>query len=393
MSDAWNIPLRLAAFIAACIIYGLFGSPTPGDLGIAEIGVGLFLLIAINPVKAIQSVLMLHRGSWMTAAQALLFYGMTVPLIAGLGGGNDPALILRDIIPFGFLLLPLLMQGWRPDWRLAGGAVACIGVAFGARVLLPVLIGQGDFIGVGTDPLYLSIAPTVSFAAVLCGGTAGLLLYRGLSLRNIVLAGVLGVCALLPFAAMVITLQRAGIGLSAFALLILLAIGLWRRPARAVTPLIFVALVALCFLPIVNEVADSLMRKQTLVGNNNRLQEAAVVFDSVAASPLSVLFGKGWGTTLADPAVGGVVVNYTHNIFTTYLLKTGLVGLLLLGLYLYGLCRPLLGLLRISPLMALALGAPILIDLTLYASFKSLDFGLILLLAMMAAQKLRENAA
>ncbi|MDB5491886.1 MAG: hypothetical protein JWO78_1735 [Micavibrio sp.] len=85
------------------------------------------------------------------------------------------------------------------------------------------------------------------------------------------------------------------------------------------------------------------------------------------------------------------MVNYTHNIFTTYLLKTGLVGLLLLTLYLYGLCRPLFDLLRVRPLLALALGVPLVIDLTLYASFKSLDFGLILLLVMLAAQKLREN--
>jgi hypothetical protein len=393
MADARNIPLRLAAFIGACFIYGVFGSPTPGDFGFAEIGVGLLLAIAINPVKAVQSVLQVHRGSWAIAAQALFFYGMTVPLVAGLGGGNDPALILRDMIPFCFLLLPLLMQGWRPDLRLASGAVAFIGVAFGLRVLWPVLVARGDFIGVGADPLYLSIAPTISFAAVLCGGTAGVLLYRGLSLRNIALAFVLGLCALIPFAAMVITLQRAGIGLSALALAILLAIGLWRKPARAASPLILVLLVALCFLPVLHDIAGSLMHKQILVGNNNRFQEAAVVFDSVSASPLSVLFGKGWGTTLADPAVGGVVVNYTHNIFTTYLLKTGLVGLLLLGLYLYGLCRPLLGLLRLRPLMALALGVPVAIDLSLYASFKSLDFGLILLLVTLWAQKLREDAA
>ena len=388
-----QISLRLAALVAACIVYGVAASPTPGDLGIAEIAIAVLLVIAVSPVKALQSVLQLQRGSWATAGQVLFFYGITIPLIAGLGGGHDPVLILRDMIPFCFLLLPLFMQGWRPDLRVVSAAVAFIGVAFGLRVVWPVFIVRGDFIGVGTDPLYLSIAPTISFAAILCAGTAGMLLYRDLSLRNVILAGILGACAVLPFAAMVITLQRAGIGLSILALMVLLSIGIWRKPTRASAPLLPVLLLALFFLPVMTDVADSLLHKQILVGNNNRLQEAEVVFDSVSASPLMVLFGKGWGTTLADPAVGGVVVNYTHNIFTTYLLKTGLAGLLLLVLYLYGLCRPLLGLLRANPLITLALGVPLVIDLTLYASFKSLDFGLILLLAMLWAQKLRENPA
>ncbi|MDB5491887.1 MAG: putative rane protein [Micavibrio sp.] len=290
------ISLRLAAFVAACMVYGIFASPTPGDLGLVEITVAICLIIAVSPLRALQSVLRLHRPSWATAGQALLVYGLSVPVVAGLGGGHDPVLILRDMIPFGFLLLPLFMQGWRPDLRVVAAAVAFIGVAFALRVVLPVATVHGDFIGTGADPLYLSIAPTISFAAVMCGGAAGMLLYTGPSLRNIALAPILAGCAVLPFAAMVITLQRAGIGLSAFALLLLLAVGLWRKPARAVVPLLPVLVAALCFFPVLAEVSGSLLQKQSLVGNNNRFQEASVVFDVVATSPLSVLFGKGWGT-------------------------------------------------------------------------------------------------
>lgn len=382
---------RLGALMVACILYGLSGSPTPGDLGISEILIAALLLIALHPASALQAIITPNRILWAMAGQALFFYGMTIPFLSGLMRGNDFVLIIRDMIPFCFLLLPLFMQGWRPDLTIASAAIAFIGVAFGLRVVWPVIAGNGDFIGVGYDPLYLSIAPTISFAAVLCGGAAGWMLYRGLVFRHIVLAGILALCALLPFAAMVVTLQRAGLGLTAMALMALLALGLIRKPARAAVPLLIVVIAALCSLPMVLDVAGSLLHKQVLVGNNNRFNEAAVVFDSVVASPVSVIFGKGWGTTLADPAVGGIVVNYTHNIFTTYLLKTGLMGLLLLVLYLYGLCRPLFNLIRVAPLPAFALGVPLAINLTLYASFKSLDFGLILLLVMLWGQKLHEN--
>ena len=377
--------------MAACAVYGLSGSPTPGDLGFVEIMVAAFLLIAVHPASAIESIIKPNRTLWAMAGQALFFYGLTIPFLSGLVRGNDFSLIIRDIIPFCFLLLPLLMQGWRPDLPIISGTVAFIGVAFGLRVVWPVISVHGNFIGVGYDPLYLSIAPTISFAAVLCGGAAGWMLYRGLSFRSIIMAGILAACALLPIAAMVVTLQRAGLGLTVMALMALLALGLIRQPARAAAPLLIVVVVALYFIPVVGNITESLTHKHILVGNNNRFQEASVVFDSVSASPASVIFGKGWGTTLADPAVGGVVVNYTHNIFTTYLLKTGLMGLLLLVMYLYGLCRPILNLIRIAPLPALALGVPLVIDLTLYASFKSLDFGLILLLVMLWGQKLHEN--
>jgi hypothetical protein len=192
---------------------------------------------------------------------------------------------------------------------------------------------------------------------------------------------------------MVITLQRAGIGLSFLALAFLLMAACWRRPVRAAGPLMLAVIAVMAFAPVGGNIVDSLLHKQNLVGTNNRFEETAVVFDSVGASPLSILFGQGWGATLADPAVGGVVVNYTHNFFTTYLLKGGLLGLVLAAFYIGGLCFPLLRLLRVNPIIAVALGVPLTIDLTLYASFKSLDFGLILLLAALWPRKLRGAAA
>jgi hypothetical protein len=63
-------------------------------------------------------------------------------------------------------------------------------------------------------------------------------------------------------------------------------------------------------------------------------------------------------------------------------------------LYLFRLGVLLTRLMRVEPLLAAALAGPLLIDVFLYASFKSLDFGLLLLLIPLwasAAQKLRQK--
>jgi len=62
------------------------------------------------------------------------------------------------------------------------------------------------------------------------------------------------------------------------------------------------------------------------------------------------------------------------------LLKTGVCGLLLAGAYILGLLERLARVVLQNPFLELPLAAPVLIDLTLYASFKSLDFGLVLLM-------------
>ena len=88
------------------------------------------------------------------------------------------------------------------------------------------------------------------------------------------------------------------------------------------------------------------------------------------------------------------MVNFTHNLFTSYWLKTGLIGVCLLAVYLFRLGWGWIGLLRGGPVLGVALAVPLMIDIVLYASFKSLDFGLILvILAVYAPGRARLRAA
>src|SRR5262249_28155118 len=121
-------------------------------------------------------------------------------------------------------------------------------------------------------------------------------------------------------------------------------------------------------------------QKTSQVGLNMRWQEAQAVFALLDNSAWSMLFGRGWGATLVSPAVGDVPINYTHSLITTYMLKAGLSGLGLALSWLYRLGQGLVRLFPARPILAVALAGPLLIDIFLYASFKSLDFGLILFL-------------
>lgn len=374
-----DLTLRHLALIVAAFVYGLSGSPTPQGFSWVEVVVGLCLLGAIGPGRVLQTLIRKPDSSWVLAGQALFYYGMAVPLIGGLLAGNDPGLMLRDMIPFLFLLLPLFMTDWRGDdsgRKIALAVVVFIGAAFSARVLWD---------GPDFDPLYLSIVPTVIFAAIFLSGLSGQVLFRSVSFRSSVLAVVLAMLALLPLAAMSMTMQRASLGLTVLALVFLCVLAFWRNPVRAAGPILLVMGVLIFFGPAIGVVYDGLLQKQAMVGTNMRLQEAAAVFDATGNSIWQVLFGKGWGATIASPAVGGVTVNYTHSLLTSFFLKTGLAGVFLLVFYLYGLCAPLVRLLWKNPLLAVALAVPVVIDVIFYASFKSLDFGLILLLVSMWA--------
>lgn len=378
---------RFMFFIAALVVYGIGSSPTPDAIGGAEIFTGLFLILAAGGWKAAHVFWKKTHTAWAKAAQIFLFYGLTVPVIVGVAGGHDTGSIIRDLIAFLFLLLPLFMHDLcarKENYRRPlTAAVVIAGLLFSLRVLAPVFqkeTGPVWYIQPPADPFYLANAPTVLFAALLLGGLAGKMIFTRLNLKNISGAVTFSLLAFFPLAAMALITQRASMGVIALSAIFLIAVAFYRAPRRAVVPLIVLLLAAWIGWDAVSFIGHEAARKTAAVGINMRWAEAVAVVNDLAASPLAVIFGKGWGASIASPAVGGVTVNFTHSLLTTYWLKTGLLGLGLALAYLFHIAQMLWRMLFKNPVMALALAGPLAIDTLLYASFKSLDFGLILLL-------------
>ncbi len=369
--------LRVFGLFAAIFVYACFGAPTPEAAGFAEIIVAVLLAAAAGAGGARQAFTFeAAAGTWQGAGRMLLAYGLAVPLFTGLALGNSLTAILRDMIPFLFLLLPLflspLVEGRERDVRALTGVIVVLGLVFSARVLLPYALEQP----VVLDPLRFANAPTVLFAALLLTGLCVVFLYRGDLFKSAVCFALM----LVPLAAMALITQRASIGVFCLSALALLAAGIARRPKRVLLPLLLAALMAAVYWPVLAGVAQGLIAKQEAVGLNMRWQEAVAVIDALDGSALAVLLGKGWGASVASPAVGGASVNFTHSLITTYWLKAGLLGVCFVLFYLFHFGLMILRIAFAQPVIAFALAGPFVIDIVLYASFKSLDFGLLLLL-------------
>lgn len=374
--------LRAGGLFIAIIIYALWSSPTPEQFGTAEIIIGLLLISAAGISGAFRALDMRSGAKWETGAKLLLIYGLTLPVLTGLIMGNSIIGIIRDLIPFLFLLLPLflcpLFSEQNEQRKNLTIFIVALGLIFSLRVLLPAVTG----LKIVNDPFLLANAPTVLFSALLLIGLCGWYLYRADLLKSAVFIAL----SLIPLATMALIMQRASVGIFGMTIFFLMIVGLVHRPARVFLPLLLLTLAAFIYWPEITNVTQSLMRKTSLVGFNMRWQEAMAVLDALSGSFFTVLLGKGWGASVASPAVGGAVVNFTHSLITTYWLKTGLVGVCFVLFYLYQLGLLLLQILFRNPVMALALAGPFVIDIFLYASFKSLDFGLVLLLIPLWAE-------
>jgi hypothetical protein len=381
-----------ASLAAALLIYACFGTPTPDRPGWAEAAIGLLLLAAVGPGRAFAAISLPREGAlWRKAGWLLLLYGLTAPVAGGLIAGRGLGLMIRDIVPFIFMLMPLFLAPLftgRPDFRRQLFSLAVLlGVAFAIRVVWPYLgLFFGWFAGgklprlAPADPFYLANAPTVLFAALFLCGAAALMLYRSPGFSGHVKAGVCLALSFFPLAAMAFVSQRASLGYFCLCAVFLAGLGLMRAPVRALWPFVLACVIAALAWPDISALAASLWRKTLLVGINSRDSEAAAIIRIMQDSLPAIFFGKGWGMSFASPAVGGVTVNFTHSLITSFWLKTGLCGLTLALAYLGLLCSRLPHLLLRRPVVALALAGPLMIDTLLYASFKSLGFGLILLL-------------
>ncbi len=367
---------RIGFFVLALLLYGAFGSPTPDNPGVLEAVIAVLLALSIGFSGVFNGLRFKPDAPrWKVAAQIFLIFGLGVPLIGGIVAGNTLTLILRDVVPFLFLCLPLFMMRHNSVGVLYG--VLAVGVLFAVR-------GGSDvpYLGGGDKLFYLANMPSVLFAAVFFAGSAvqnfAVEFNKRAVLKVVTFCGLAALC-LYP---VIETQQRASIGVFALSMVVIFAFYFCKYPRRVFILAGVVASGLILMLPALRDVFEALGHKTELVGVNMRAAEWAAVWGEVSAHPVSLFIGKGWGATFSSPAVADIEVNFTHGLLSSLLLKTGLVGLGLGMLYLACLGRGFLNMFKLQPVLVMALAGPILIDVLLYASFKSLDFGLMLLLAL-----------
>lgn len=379
MDKILALPVSIIFLTLAVIFYAFFGSPTPDHPGLIEIIIGALLVLSvITGVIRGGLSFQLGRNIYLKSLQVLFLGGLILPTVSGVYHGNDMMLIVRDVIAFAFLGLPLFLSekiaGTDGAAEIFRALLLFTGIAFAVRTLLPVFnvwIPEGEL-------LYLSNSPLCLFAAVFfsCAIFERLLNWRSVNALHTVLLFA-ALCVIL--AAMLLDVQRATIGAVGLSVFFLALVTVIQTPRRAVVPILIIAVLCAVFYPMIGQALDVMAQKTASVGLNMRVQEAQAIIANLSAAPETFFVGRGWGAVFASPAVGGLDVNYTHSFLTTMMFKGGVILLLLAGICVIAAIHQIILIFQRDRAMALSLFWPLVIPVFLYASHKSLDFGLLLL--------------
>ncbi|WP_114395048.1 hypothetical protein [Oleisolibacter albus] len=375
----------VACLSLALLTYGAVGLPAPPGLGPAELAVGLLLALALLPVCGVAPPAAPVSGTGLLLALAGL------GLLRGAALDWGPGDLVRDVLPLGFLFLPVLLA--RAGVTLTSAlrrrfalALALAGVLFALRWWLALggAVSSVGAVALAQGQGYLLNSSSVAFAATLLP-LWGLDRLRRLRTLPLGLAGLAG--GLLALTALAASVHRAALLLA----LTGLGVGLIRRVVRrpALGPALLAA--GLLVLPPLGgpvlKLGALAAAKTEAVGLNNRGAEWAAVLEQVGRDPAAFLLGDGWGALLDNPAVGHWRVSYTHNLASYMLLKTGALGLLLLAAYLGGLLASTGRTARRHPDLLLAALAPLAAGMLLHTSYKYLCFGLLLALLSLPERK------
>lgn len=372
--QAWNF--RALALCLVVLLHGAFSSPAPKTIGPAEILIVIGLIIAILP--QLPGFLSLEKVMAQPATLAWLWM-LFVPMIIAVIAGHDLRDLGRDLIAVCFLGLPVLIG--KIETRHIKHFALAIAVAGTLLALRYWVITDGfsalHYLKARDNLLYLALDPMMLFAGIYCpillieNFFSAKKLYFKITILIITLAA-----AILCWGAMGGMMMRGALVLG-MASLGLYGLRYWRKPGVAMMMVILALAVLIIFAGPLLRFIMALWEKTEAVGLNARDAEFAAIWKLQSADPMAFLFGRGWGALFSSPAVGGYWVNYSHSAFGFYFLKTGILGLMIIGIYLLQLLWPLR---RVRNVILFAALPPVILSFTLYTSYKFFGCGVILLL-------------
>ena len=385
-----DTPFWICAFTLFCLTYGFLGDPTPTTINFISIFWIGFLVLSFSwqNLPNIKSF-----SAFKIAAISVFTFGLIAPLIVGALSGHDFILMSRDILSYlfvfiGFLYILTFNEKRTQTIKVFLGGLLIIALAMALRRLGLMPYGL-DRASVFEDPFALSVVPEILFGAIFLISFAILnFLKTDKSVFNQTATFIGLILMASPLlAVMHMSVMRAGIGMVFIATLISLSILLLNRPYVAMfLSAIFAGGVMVLLKPL-NAVFQLFWLKTVMIGTNNRLLEIKVVLQDVLSNPVSFVLGKGWGTVINNPAVGGEQVLYTHSLLSSSLLKGGFLMTILISVYLLWLFTGIFKQLfkEKRPLyisLYLAISMTLLVNILIYGGYKTIGFGVVIALAM-----------
>jgi len=356
--------LALAAFIAAQPMVGVYVAVLAVPLEYLDVTVGgTFALSATEAVLALTAGVALIRfvlaGSVRTVEPALAaFAGLVVVSFLGVTFAEDPFTTTRITLMWAvFLVVAVLVASASPgqvEWLLV--CLGLVGGVLGAITILGIegqeALEGGAIISNRAQASFSHPTALALFLLLTIPLALALSLRRVRPFRPLLLAAALAVAALL------LTHTRGAIVGFAVAMLVML----WWQPVRRLAAVLFALTVLVASLnfeaiessPEVTVVSERLATIASLkTRRDDRLEIWSKTPTLIATHPL---LGVGQGNFaeaspelgLAD--VGGLPYDHAHNVFLNVGAELGLIGLALLGLFLFLLARlTLRGLRRPDP--------------------------------------------
>jgi hypothetical protein len=416
-----NEPISKLGYGSILLSYFLivFSSPMPIQVGWIDVvmGAGLVLGVLMTAIP-----LIVRNGKIFSPLFWMLCFLIILPTFIGIARENGYANLIRDILPVMFMsVLPLLALLYArvayriDDVNLLIGVILIVGAVSSLQFYLGTIASFGSFekFNVWMASNYATATPAVIDIKSEFSKTIREFWIKVFD-PAVIFSAIYLICRSIEFTLskhrrpMLGILALAGgafcgysfsiLGLRAFAGLTVLAIAIFllhliaQKKVSAWQLILLGGVGLLISYPYLANLIGLLLAKQKSVGMNNKAVEFSAVFDTVMATPLTLLFGVGWGGVFTNPIYANPEsTRFTHSLISFWLLKTGLIGFTVMASFVILLFRrvSLRGVWASSRRLAISLAASavIIIGLLFEPTYKMLSFGLIvgLLLAELSS--------
>jgi hypothetical protein len=387
-------------FLLICGLFGFFSTPTPDSITIIEISIAFLLVVFISPINIINSIYSfsskIYNGSWFALIVFILLINLT---FIGFFNGvyfreNGIYDFVRDFIPILYLLIPFfLFSNIENSDELERDnliKLVCIGLLIISMGYIYQFISGDNFninaIGVslilGDSLDNIMQDPSITFGLMY---SFGMMIYF-LDNKKLFNASLFIVPQLLILTCLFASVLRAPIGLFIMLSLFFITKMLVSKKKYMIlmSGSLLIPFLIVSNLDIIESLFSLIVDKNDSVGLSGRDTEIMTVISSIENS-YDLIFGFGLGATLPDIHSYGSV-RYTHNFFVFILMKFGLLGLITFCIVVYKSINVFIISILFSNtntrnfITMTATVAPLIISLFFEPMYKSLSFGLVILL-------------